>query len=152
MGQQQQAASAETAPLSLEDRLRIARQRSTASSSGGKKPGSKAGSSSSAVAVAAYRQAQQQDAARRTAAAAAASEAAPVQFASWKDETITEEERTRRRFGQGTRNRTAIACRKQQHRGGLGVIGGAVRHEQDKDGAADGVADVTTAFSFGFSI
>jgi hypothetical protein len=72
---------------------------------------------------------------------------------SWRD-AATEEEKLRKRFGQGTRNVSAIARRGEKK--GVGVIGlVAVEKEKggmNKYGAEDVGALLTNAFSFGFAL
>jgi len=74
---------------------------------------------------------------------------------SWK-EAATEEEKLRKRFGQGTRNVSAIARRGEKK--GVGVIGlaGAAAAKEggrvDEDGAEDICTPLTNAFSFGFAL
>lgn len=130
--------------LSLEERLRIARAQSEKKARKDKKKKTKGKQGS--VAVAAYRQAQQDEAPKKPTAEPL------VQFSSWKDQAISEEERAKRRFGQGTRNLSAIAVRKSQsdRAKGIGVIGGEATEPQPGHEAA--VKEMTTAFSFGFSL
>lgn len=128
--------------LSLEERLRIARAQSEKKARKDKKKKTKGKQGS--VAVAAYRQAQQDEASKKPTAEPL------VQFSSWKDQAISEEERAKRRFGQGTRNLSAIAVRKSQsdRAKGIGVIGGEATEPQQ----AAVKEMTTTAFSFGFSL
>ncbi len=78
---------------------------------------------------------------------------------SWKAADLTEEEKLRKRFGQGTRNLAAIA-RREEKKGGLGVIGsfsaGAQVSSSGSTASAGAVATtqdgLTNAFSFGFAL
>lgn len=84
--------------------------------------------------------------------AAAPKDVVVLHWDSWK-EAATEEEKLRKRFGQGTRNVTAIARRGEKK--GVGVIGhagGAVTAAAGKEGGTDGAEALTNAFSFGFAL
>jgi len=74
---------------------------------------------------------------------------------SWK-EAATEEEMLRKRFGQGTRNVSAIARRGEKKGVGvIGLAGAAVAKEGgrvNEDGAEDICTPLTNAFSFGFAL
>jgi hypothetical protein len=76
---------------------------------------------------------------------------------SWK-EAATEEEKLRKRFGQGTRNVSAIARRGEKKGVGvIGLAGAAAAKEGGKGDTEDGAEDVcckplTNAFSFGFAL
>lgn len=73
---------------------------------------------------------------------------------SWK-EAATEEEKLRKRFGQGTRNVSAIARRGEKKGVGvIGLAGAAVAKEGGRvsEDGADFGTPLTNAFSFGFAL